>query len=84
MALASLSLDLPMMEKLDLSMLGIMKLTLNCSKLVYANLRGSYKLTSAVSNGEIEIFGTPTILRHDCSCRSKTHAKPLVCCNAPK
>lgn len=49
MALASLSLDLPIMLELDLSMLGIMKLTLSCSKLLYANLRGSYKLTSAVS-----------------------------------
>lgn len=47
MALASLSLDLPIMLELDLSMLGIMKLTLSCSKLLYANLRGSYKLTSA-------------------------------------
>lgn len=49
MALASLNLDLPVMMQLDLSMLGMMKLTLNCSKLVYANLRGSYKLASAVS-----------------------------------
>lgn len=49
MALTSLSLDLPVMLQLDLSMLGVVKLMLNCNKLMYANLRGSYKLTSAVS-----------------------------------
>ncbi len=49
MGLNSLTLDLPVMTSLDLSMLGIKNLTLNCNKLVYANLRGSYKLESAVS-----------------------------------
>eukprot|EP00903_Cladosiphon_okamuranus_P013626 g12690.t1 len=47
MGLNSLTLDLPVMTSLDLSMLGIKNLTLNCSKLVYANLRGSYKLESS-------------------------------------
>ena len=49
MGLNSLTLDLPVMTSLDLSMLGLRNLTLNCTKLVYANLRGSYKLASAVS-----------------------------------
>ena len=49
MGLDSLTLDLPVMTSLDLSMLGLQRLTLNCTKLVYANLRGSYKLASAVS-----------------------------------
>lgn len=48
MGLNSLTLDLPVMTRLDLSMLGIKNLTLNCNKLVYANLRGSYKLESSV------------------------------------
>lgn len=48
MGLNSLTLDLPVMTSLDLSMLGIKNLTLNCNKLVYANLRGSYKLESSV------------------------------------
>lgn len=48
MGLNSLTLDLPVMTSLDLSMLGLMNLTLNCNKLVYANLRGSYKLASSV------------------------------------
>eukprot|EP00904_Undaria_pinnatifida_P003613 jgi/Undpi1/13252/HiC_scaffold_8.g02914.m1 len=47
MGLDSLTLDLPVMTSLDLSMLGLQRLTLNCTKLVYANLRGSYKLASA-------------------------------------
>ena len=49
MGLVSLALDLPMMKDLDLSMLGIVNLTLNCTKLEYVNLRGSYKLVSSVS-----------------------------------
>lgn len=48
MGLNSLTLELPVMISLDLSMLGVKNLTLNCNKLVYANLRGSYKLESAV------------------------------------
>lgn len=48
MGLNSLTLDLPVMTSLDLSMLGVMNLTLNCNKLMYANLRGSYKLVSSV------------------------------------
>ncbi|CAN0449820.1 unnamed protein product [Ascophyllum nodosum] len=47
MGLVSLALDLPMMKDLDLSMLGIVNLTLNCTKLEYVNLRGSYKLVSS-------------------------------------
>ncbi|CAB1107852.1 unnamed protein product [Ectocarpus sp. CCAP 1310/34] len=47
MGLNSLTLELPVMISLDLSMLGVKNLTLNCNKLVYANLRGSYKLESA-------------------------------------
>lgn len=51
MGLNSLTLDLPVMTSLDLSMLGIKNLTLNCNKLIYANLRGSYKLESSVRFG---------------------------------
>lgn len=50
MGLSSLALDLPTMKELDLSMLGITSLTLNCTNLEYVNLRGSYKLSSAVSD----------------------------------
>lgn len=56
MGLNSLTLDLPVMTSLDLSMLGIKNLTLNCNKLVYANLRGSYKLGSVVSLSRLDLW----------------------------
>ena len=51
MGLNSLTLDLPVITSLDLSMLGIQNLTLTCNKLIYANLRGSYKQESSVRVG---------------------------------
>eukprot|EP00752_Nemacystus_decipiens_P017478 g15670.t1 len=56
MGLNSLTLDLPVMTSLDLSMLDIKNLTLNCNKLVYANLRGSYKLESSVGSRKMQLF----------------------------
>lgn len=80
MALKRLTLDLPVMLQLDLSMLGITKLTLNCNKLMYANLRGSYKLTSEVRGADKVLEGA----RKCCICFAESrhgsrHIDMLTC-----